>query len=268
MEKLEQLRGMIRERGRDGICLAFSGGVDSALLLRLAAESGLPLLAVTFQTALHPQADLEEAQRQARALGAEHLILRVDEFQNPNIMQNPPDRCYHCKYMLFEQLSQTARKRGLGCLMDGTNRDDLDEYRPGLRALRDWHVASPLAECGIRKAEVRAMARELGIAAAERPSAPCMATRFPYGQLLSREKLLQVERAEDALRTMGFYNIRVRSHQGIARIEVDLEALPRVLEQREAICRAVKGCGFDYVTLDLEGFRSGSMDVVLRHTDS
>ena len=267
MEQLDRLRAVIREKGKDGICLAFSGGVDSALLLRLAADSGLPLLAVTFQTELHPQADLEEARRQTRALGVRHLTLWVDEFQNPKIMQNPPDRCYHCKEMLFARLSETARAQGLGCLMDGTNRDDLDEYRPGLRALERWGVVSPLALCGIRKETVRALARALGVAAASRPSSPCMATRFPYGERLSREKLSRVERAEEALRGMGFYNLRVRSHQGIARIEVDPDALSRALEQREAVFRAVKGCGFDYVTLDLEGFRSGSMDLPLKKTE-
>ena len=264
MDQLSELRKLVRDKGKNGICLAFSGGVDSAVLLKVASEAGVPLLAVTFHTMLHPAADTQAAKKMAEEMGAEHLVLEIDEFQNPKVMENSPDRCYHCKYMLFEQLVHVAQERRLACVMDGTNLDDLSEYRPGLRALEEWGVLSPLAACKLGKAEVRKIAAELGLSVATKPSSPCMATRFPYGQLLSRELLRQAEEAEAALKELGFYNVRVRCHNGIARIEVDQEALTDALKKKDKICTALKECGFDYVTLDLEGFRSGSMDLHIK----
>lgn len=261
MERIKELTQKLLECGKNGICLAFSGGVDSAVLLKLAVDAGLPVLAVTFHTMLHPAADLEQAKKLAKQMGAPHWVLPINEFQNPKVMENPPDRCYHCKFMLFEQLADVARDQGLGCIMDGTNFDDLGEYRPGLRALQEWNVHSPLAECHVTKAEVREIAAKLGLSVASKPSAPCMATRFPYGDRFTRESLEQVERAEAQLKELGFYNVRVRCHRGIARIEVDKKDLGLAVQYGEEIVSIVKSQGFDYVTLDLEGFRSGSMDL-------
>lgn len=261
---LEQLTDTIRSRGTDGICLAFSGGVDSAVLLKIISGLKLPAATVTFQTFLHPQPETVEARRLAKQAGVTHHLIAVNELDDPNIIQNPADRCYHCKRMLFDSLCDYAAAQGLGCVMDGTNADDLLEYRPGLKALKECDVFSPLAACGITKEQVRAIAAHLGLETASKPSTPCLATRFPYGEMLTVPKLEQVEKAEGFLKKLGFGQLRVRSHQGTARIELRQEEFGTLLSQAGTITAHLKGLGFDYVTLDLEGFRSGSMDIHLK----
>lgn len=256
----EKLTKLLSEYGKTGVCLAFSGGVDSALLLALLVKLKVPANAITFRTALHPQGDMENAVRVAKEWGVPHRFVDVDEFQNQEILQNPPDRCYHCKYQLFSALKETAEKEELGVPMDGTNADDLLEYRPGLKALAQLGIVSPLARCGISKASVRAMAAELGLSTASRPSSPCMATRLPYGEKITREKLMRIEAGEHLLHKLGFPVCRVRSQEDLCRIEVPAERIPEAAGLYELLSKELRELGFSFVTLDLTGFRSGSYD--------
>ena len=254
------LIALLEDFRETGVCLAFSGGVDSALLLALLTDKGIPVTAVTFRTALHPQGDMDNAVKVARERGAAHRFVDVDEFQDPAILQNPPDRCYHCKHLLFETLCRLAEEEGLGVPMDGTNADDLKEYRPGLRALKELGVRSPLAECGITKAQVREMAAELGLSTASRPSSPCMATRLPYGETITKEKLRRIETGEGLLKEMGFPVCRLRVQENLCRIEVPKDQIVRAAELHETLSKQLTALGFSFVTLDLGGFRSGSYD--------
>lgn len=263
-EKYEKLQERLRELTRRDACLAFSGGVDSALLLvmasRAAGENKTNLLAVTFDTELHPRADIQLAAELASEAGAEHVILTVRELDNPEILDNPPQRCYICKRYLFEKLCDLARKRGISTILEGTNADDLSQYRPGLRAVRELGIYSPLSECGITKEEVRSFSEKLGISVAKRPSTPCMATRLPYGTRITQELLSRIEKGEEFIRSRGYRNVRLRIHGSVARIEIDREDIVRAAAEAELLAKKIKELGFDYVTLDLAGFRSGSMD--------
>ena len=247
--------------------LAFSGGVDSALLLYLLTqacrETGRQVYAVTFHTALHPQADLEYARQFAQSLHASHHILRINELENPRILENPPDRCYHCKKMLFEKLWAFAREKQVDTVLEGSNQDDLNVYRPGLRAVQELGVKSPLAQCGITKAQVRQIAGEYGLPVASRPSAPCLATRLPYGTSIDTRLLSRIEQGEQFLKHMGIRNVRIRVHEDILRLEIDPEDFPVLFQNRTKIIQQLKKMDLPYLTLDLEGFRSGSMDIGL-----
>ena len=246
-----------------GLCIAFSGGVDSAVVLAAACGTGLPVWAVYFETALHPAREREEAGALAKALGAAFAVITVDEFSEAGIENNPPDRCYRCKRLLFTRLAAFAREKGLGALCDGTNENDLHEYRPGLRAASELGIKSPLAELGLTKRQVRALAEERGLPVSGKPSSPCLATRLEYNTPLTRARIERIEKAEEALKAWGFLSIRVRQHGEIARIEVPKPDLPRLLERREEVCRKLEALGFRYITLDLQGLRSGSMDIGL-----
>lgn len=268
-ELLERLRSVIEPYAcrEKGLCVAFSGGVDSSLVLKLACEAakkyGIQVYAVTFDTVLHPACDRETAARVAAELGALHVVIPVDELQLEELRFNPPDRCYRCKRYLFERLVSFAREKGISTVLEGTNEDDRKEYRPGLKALKELGIVSPLALAEIGKKEVRVLAGELGISVASRPSAPCMATRLPYGSLLEHETLRRIEAGETYLRSVFSGNVRLRLHGVVARLEIDGCEMEKALAQRATLCQRLKELGFLYVTLDLEGFRSGSMDVTL-----
>ena len=267
-EKKARLLALMEEYGRQNVCLAFSGGVDSSLLLKLAADSaaahGTTVYAVTFDSRLHPACDLENAKKVAAELGGVHVVVTVDELEMEEIRSNPPDRCYLCKKQLFGKLLEFAAEKQISLTMEGTNEDDLHVYRPGIRAVRELGVKSPLAEAGLTKAEVKALAAEYGISAASRPSTPCMATRLPYGAELSYEVLKQIEEGEAVLRELIGGNVRLRLHGDVARIETDGENLEKAVALRGQLISRLKALGFVYITLDLEGFRSGSMDVHIR----
>lgn len=257
----------------EGICIAFSGGADSSLLLKaacLARETAaasdpsaqvLPILAVIAQTRLHPHEDTLQARKLALSMGADCLVLEIDEFQDPRIMDNPKNRCFLCKKLLFSSIKKSALKQGRLHVFDGSNQSDTAEYRPGLAALKELGIKSPLLELGITKPQVRELSRKLGLVTSDKPAAPCMATRLPYGARLDFDLLDRIHQGEIALRQLGFYNVRLRFHDPLIRIEVDEKDLEQVIRHREAIIRLVKDLGFSYVTLDLEGFRSGSMDL-------
>lgn len=264
-EKKRQLLDRIDILAKENIVLAFSGGVDSSLLLKIccdaAQKSGKKVYAITVHTELHPMKDIEIATKVAKEAGAEHLIVRIDELQDAGIKHNPTDRCYRCKRLLFSRLKEKAKELGAETIVEGTNEDDFHVYRPGIRALKELEIISPLAECGFTKQEVRMLAEEYGISVANRPSTPCMATRFPYGAELDYEKMRHVEEGEEWLKTLGFYNVRVRVHGDIARIEVDEKDMCLLLKNKTKVIEKLKTLGYSYITLDLEGFRSGSMDI-------
>lgn len=263
-----KLASYLEQHSSEGIGIAFSGGVDSSLLLKLACDVarrlGHTILAITFQTKLHPHGDLEEAQAIAQGFGAVHKIIEVDEFSDPEIMYNPEDRCYRCKKLLFNTLIQEAKGAGYQFLMDGTNYDDRNAYRPGMMALQELGIHSPLLELEITKNQIRSLAAELGIPSSDKPSAPCLATRLPYGTRLDFDILEKIDRGEQYIKTFGFYNVRLRLHEDILRIEVDKRDFEKLLAHQEAIISELKELGFLYITLDLEGFRSGSMDIKIK----
>lgn len=263
----DKLLSQIQIYAEKDVVLAFSGGVDSALLLRLLSlacqKTDRQVYAVTFHTALHPQADLSVARQLAQSMQTPHHVLEINELENPRILENPPDRCYHCKKMLFEKLWKFARVRQIDTVLEGSNKDDLNVYRPGLRAIQALGVKSPLAQCGVTKAQVRQMAAEYGLSVASRPSSPCLATRLPYGAPIDTELLLRIDAGEQFLRHLDFKNVRIRVHGDVARLETDPEDFPRLLAHREKILRQLRDLKLPYLTLDLEGFRSGSMDVGL-----
>lgn len=262
---LSKLSAHLEAHIQEGICIAFSGGVDSSLLLKVACDIGMrthhPVLAVTFETKLHPHGDLAEAQALAASFGAIHKIIMVDEFSDPEIMFNPIDRCYRCKKLLFQSLIDYAQMSGFSYLIDGTNYDDLNCYRPGRKALGELGIHSPLLELKMTKAHIRSLAATLGIASSNKPSAPCLATRLPYGTKLNFDLLERIDQGEHFIKSFGFYNVRLRLHQDIVRIEIDKKDFPKMLEHQEDIIAKLKELGFLYITLDLEGFRSGSMDI-------
>lgn len=246
----------------DGICIAYSGGVDSTLLLKAACEaSSHPVLAVILETELHPHSEIESAITMATQLGAKCRVIHVDEFQDPQILQNPVNRCYLCKHLLFTQLQQLAHANGRKAVCDGTNKDDENQYRPGMRVLEELGIHSPLRELGFTKQRIRELSAALSLPTASMPSAPCLATRLPYGAFLDRKLLARLHKGEDFIRQMGFYNVRLRFHDPILRIEIDRTSFSNFLSKSDAITAEMKRLGFLYITLDLEGFRSGSMDV-------
>ena len=247
--KLNELRRMLEDLSEDGVCVAFSGGVDSALLLTVLSEictrKPFPLLAVVFATAFHTAEETASAMKQAEELGVPAVLVERDVLSDPVLRGNPKDRCYHCKRALFSEMKRIAAARGIQTLVDGTNADDTRAYRPGRKALEELGVLSPLAVCGFAKDEIRAAARELLI---------------PDGTILTDDALRRVERGEAVLREFGLGVVRLRVHGDVARIETDPDGFELATAKRFEIAFALRQEGFPYVALDLEGFRSGSMD--------
>ena len=241
--------------------VAFSGGVDSSVVAAAAyAALGDKSLAVTVASELVPEADVENARNIAKTIGIEHVVVKVEALSNESVASNPPDRCYHCKSDDFAAIFEAARARGIINVLDGTNHDDSHTHRPGIRALRELGVASPLMEHGITKADVRRFAAHFGLPNADRPSSPCLASRIPYGTRLTVKALGRVAAAEEYLHGLGFAVVRVRDYGDTARIEVVPEMLPKLVESGEIIVAKLRTLGYNYVSADLQGFRSGSMD--------
>lgn len=264
-EKCETLFRILDKLTKENTAVAFSGGVDSSLLLKLAClrakKQGTYVYAIAAHTELHPSGDLEIAKRVAEESGAAFTVLKLQELKEADIVNNPVDRCYRCKKLLFKEIKRKAEELGAKILIEGTNLDDTKVYRPGLKAIEELGIKSPLKDAGLTKKEIRKLAAAYDISVADRPSTPCLATRFPYGAVLSLEKMKKVEQGEAFLRELGLYNVRLRVHGETARIEVDEKDMPKLLESRKEVVEFLKGLGYWYITLDMEGFRSGSMDI-------
>lgn len=263
--KRELLKRRVYEYVSEDAAVAFSGGVDSSLLLKIACdaakERGTKIYGVFLHTMLHPQGELAEAEKVAQETGAIFHMIEIDELEEADIAENPTDRCYRCKRYLFRRLQEEVKRFGINRILEGTNEDDLHVYRPGIRAVRELGIISPLADAGMTKKEVRRMAEEYGISVSKKPSSPCLATRFPYGTRITYEELQKVSDGEVFLKALGLYNVRLRIHGKIARIEADRQDMALVIEQKDSIVEYLKKLGYIYITLDLEGFRSGSMDI-------
>lgn len=268
--KVKKLKEMIASYAEGDIVVAFSGGADSGLILKMACEAaertGRTVYGIFLHTMLHPAGEAESARKIADEVGAVFKILEIDELQEADIEYNPQDRCYRCKKYLFQSILKEAGKLCADVVMEGTNQDDLKAYRPGIRAVRELRIVSPLAAAELSKDEVRRLAAEYGLSISNKPASPCLATRFPYGTKLSDDAMRRVEQGEKILKEQGFCNVRLRVHGEIARIEVDSSDLQALVERRKEIISGLKKLGYTYVTLDLEGFRSGSMDVNIKES--
>jgi uncharacterized protein len=258
---LEALRGYSR------VAVAFSGGVDSTVVAQAAREAlGDAAIAVTAVSDSLAAGELEEAQALARRIGIRHRVIRTEEFADPNYLRNQPDRCYFCKSELYGRLAGMLDELGVDVIASGANADDLGDHRPGMRAAAERGVRHPLQECGLGKAEVRALAHAWGLPTWDKPATPCLSSRIAYGEAVTPERVRMIDQAEQWLRQRGLRILRVRYHKGdLARIEVPLDDLPRLvdLQLRGELIAAFRALGFKFVTLDLEGFRSGSFNSVI-----
>ncbi len=261
-DKDKRLGEILRDMGR--IMVAFSGGVDSTFVLKRALqELGDQTLAVTAASETFPTREFNAAVELAEGMGARLMKTQVSELTNASFVANNPDRCYHCKTGLYEHLQSIAKEHGYPYIVDGSNVDDLGDYRPGLKAKIEQGVRSPLQEAGFRKDEIRALSKELGLATWNKPSFACLSSRIPYGTKIEKHKIDQLDEAEMFLMQLGFYQVRVRHHDKIARIEVMPEEIQKVIEHRDRIYARFTELGFAYVTLDLQGYRTGSMNETL-----
>lgn len=257
-DRLERLRHIIRDMGE--VAVAYSGGADSTLVLKIAGdELGGNAAAIICSTDLMARGEAEGAEEAAREIGVKVTVVEADLLSHPEIARNAPDRCYLCKRTIIGKIAEVASDMGFHTIADGTHSGDADEDRPGTRALRELGVRSPLAEAGMGKTDVRDASRALGLPTVSRPASPCLATRIPFGEIITRERLRQVDGAEQLLRQLGYGQVRVRHHGPIARVEVEERFLARAVEDREIIVSGLRALGFTYVALDLAGFRSGSM---------
>jgi len=250
--------------------VAFSGGVDSAVVAKAAAVAlGDSVVAVTGTSASLAEGELEAAEQLAQLIGIRHIVIATDELSRPDYLKNAPDRCYHCKTELYTQLEALLPKLGVKTIVNGANADDLGDYRPGMQAATEHRIHSPLADCGITKAEVRELAATWGLPVWDKPATPCLSSRIAYGEEVTPDRLAMIDRAEQFLRSRGLVNLRVRFHRGdLARIEVPLADLPRLCdaEVRHDLTAELRQLGFKFITLDLEGFRSGSLNQLVQIT--
>jgi len=268
LSKRRKLEGILAEIG--SALVAFSGGVDSTFLLKTAADVlGDRVTAVTADSAVFTRTEIAEARDLARRLGVRHLVLATAQMDDPGFTANGPERCYVCKRRMLSRLLALAEERGSEVVLEGSVADDAPGDRPGLRAVAELGVRSPLAEAGLTKAAVRALSEEMGLTTWNKPSSPCLATRIPYGAPITAAKLRRIEEAEDAVRQCGVREFRVRDHGPIARLEVVGDELAALLDEdrRDTIASALRGLGFTYVCIDLEGYRTRSMGEPLGRRD-
>ncbi len=265
-EKHERLKAIFKDMGK--VLVAFSGGVDSTLLLKVAQDTlgSKNVLAVTALSPLYPERELQGVKNLVQALGVRHQLIHSNELEIPGFSKNPPNRCYYCKSKLFGELLGLAKEEAIPVVVEGSTLDDDRDHRPGKMAIQELGIRSPLKETGFTKEEVRELSRALGLSTWDKPSFACLASRFPYGEEITEEGLKMVDQAEEFLFGLGFKQVRVRHYGNLARIEILKEEMGRLTEGslREKVVDRLKRMGFQYITLDLQGFRSGSMNEVLR----
>jgi uncharacterized protein len=260
--KLRLLQQLLKEM--KSCAIAYSGGVDSTFLITIAyQELGDHALAVTATSSTYPIKELKGAEQYAKTLGIPHVVILSEELDIGGFAHNPPDRCYYCKKELFQKIQQIAKEHHLAYVLDGSNADDTRDYRPGAKARDELGVRSPLQEVGLNKQEIRGLSKSLHLSTAEKPALACLASRFPYGTAITSDRLKQVGAAEEFLLSLGILHCRVRYHDTIARIEVPPVDFPVILAHSQAIVKRFKDLGFTYVTLDIEGYRTGSLNEVL-----
>ena len=264
-EKLDKLKKIISRYG--SVVIAFSGGVDSTLLARVAKDSCPDIKLVTVSFSAIPEFEIAESIELAETLGLKHEIMKLNELKIPGFSENGLERCYHCKKYLFSTLKKYALDNKFDVVLDGTNADDTNDYRPGRKALKELGIVSPLKNVDLSKKEIRAISRQYGLSTESKPSYACLASRFPYGERLTEAKLKRVGFAEEDIRKLGFTQLRVRSHENLARVEFIPEEISNAWEKRKQIEEKCKQRGFDYVTLDTSGYRTGAMNETLSESE-
>lgn len=259
--KYEKLKNILS--GMKDVLVAFSGGVDSTFLLKVSQDVlGDSVLAVIGSSETYPENEKQEAIRLAKMMNVRHMVIHTQELENPDFVNNPPHRCYFCKMELFSKLKEIADREDISFVLDGSNFEDMEDFRPGLKAAEELGVRSPLKEAGLIKSEIRALSKNLGLPTWSKPAMACLSSRFPYNTMIDEKSLNQIAQAEDYLRSQGFSQLRVRHHGQVARIEVNPEDIPKIMDSRmrERVVENLKKMGYTYITLDLSGYRTGSMN--------
>ncbi len=263
-EKLEMLKEYIKEKG--SIAVAFSGGVDSTFLLKVAKDVlGVKVIAVTAKSSTYPEREFKEAQNFAKEIGVRQIVIVSEELEIEGFSENPVNRCYFCKHELFEKITEVAKQNGMNFVADGSNIDDLGDYRPGMQAIKELEVISPLKTASMTKGDIRLLSKEMGLKTWDKQAFACLASRFPYGEKITKEKLEMIDKAEQYLLDLGFRQVRVRHHGNLARIEVAANEIGRFFNEdlMGKVYSEFKNVGFTYVSLDMKGYRTGSMNETL-----
>ncbi len=263
-DKLNKLKRLLKDL--DSVAVAFSGGVDSTFLLRIAFDVlGNKAMAVIGRSPSFPKKEFEQATNLAEAIGVEYEIVNTCEMDNPDFTANPPERCFFCKSNLFETVWRIAKEKNLKAVIEGSNADDTSDFRPGMKAVKKFNVRSPLLEAGLTKVEIRSLSKELNLPTWNKPAMACLSSRIPYGETITEERLYRIEQAETALKNLGLLQVRVRDHNEVARIEVEASQIINITSDlfRDSVVKVLKQTGYKYVCLDLEGYRTGSMNEVL-----
>lgn len=261
-KKLEKLKKMLKDLG--SVAIAYSGGVDSNFLLKVASDTlGENAIAVTLHAMMHSNREIEEAIEYAKTFNVKHIVIRIDDFNIKEFIENGPERCYYCKNAVFTKVKDVARINNIKYVADGTNLDDLGDYRPGLKAIEELNIISPLKECGFTKEDIRALSKEMNLETFNKPAFACLATRIPCGTKITNEKLRMIEKGEEYLKSIGFNQFRVRLHDDIARIEVGKNEINKFFSNDilEKTNNKLKEFGFKYVTLDMGGYKRGSTNL-------